>query len=530
MSSERHFSSKPYRPARKKKSYWKPVLFLVLLGGVWFGYIQYWPTIEGWFKPTIHEVHSQTQAMGHLQDMLASWNGSDAELAQMASSVDKQVEWMNSPEARDSFAWLLAVEMDRRGMLKESEPMLAALLGKKLAASSSMTAEDNTRLLGVSLNWAREFARRKHDAVAEKLYEVILKNTPEDQVSIRLACLEPLIHYAYDQARFERFSALCKQAVSPVMRSMLNKPEDVKSMVKILLLQDTLPDRTTGLPGGTGSAIARELLTKFRLTANPDMGRIILNELKMPLNTRRKYSQEELKAMADQLEAALICFRAAETEMDCTPETMLALARVRMQMGDLREASRLLSRAEGAAMTLGVDAPRILSGSSLSQDIASMRSQLEKYSKAEALVKRAYEDVNVAAAFLKARDYDQAVKYLEQAMKVARENTTFVQALQPVILNLQAEISAGREQWALSESQYGKLIAEWDALTPEDKEKLRNNLASIQLGELYNEIHRNWAGVCLKQKRTTEARRVLGKIGEVPAEEPERPASRRRRR
>ena len=234
--------------------------------------------------------------------------------------------------------------------------------------------------------------------------------------------------------------------------------------------------------------------------------------------------------MADQLEAALICFRAAETEMDCTPETMLALARVRMQMGDLREASRLLSRAEGAAMTLGVDAPRILSGSSLSQDIASMRSLLEKYSQAEALVKRAYEDVNVAAAFLKARDYDQAVKYLEQAMKVARENTTFVQALQPVILNLQAEISAGREQWALSESQYGKLIAEWDALTPEDKEKLRNNLASIQLGELYNEIHRNWAGVCLKQKRTTEARRVLGKIGEVPAEEPERPASRRRRR
>lgn len=89
--------------------------------------------------------------------------------------------------------------------------------------------------------------------------------------------------------------------------------------------------------------------------------------------------------------------------MDCTPETMLALARVRMQMGDLREASRLLSRAEGAAMTLGVDAPRILSGSSLSQDIASMRSQLEKYSKAEALVKRASEDVNVAAAFLKAR-------------------------------------------------------------------------------------------------------------------------------
>ena len=27
----------------------------------------------------------------------------------------------------------------------------------------------------------------------------------------------------------------------------------------------------------------------------------------MPLNTRRKYSQEELKTMADQLEAALIC-------------------------------------------------------------------------------------------------------------------------------------------------------------------------------------------------------------------------------
>ncbi|MFR4224009.1 MAG: hypothetical protein ACLT38_10595 [Akkermansia sp.] len=71
---------------------------------------------------------------------------------------------------------------------------------------------------------------------------------------------------------------------------MLNKPEDVKSMVKILLLQDTLPDRTTGLPGGTGNCPGASY--KFRLTANPDMGRIILNELKMPLNTRRKYSQE----------------------------------------------------------------------------------------------------------------------------------------------------------------------------------------------------------------------------------------------
>ena len=122
------------------------------------------------------------------------------------------------------------------------------------------------------------------------------------------------------------------------------------------------------------------------------------------------------------------------------------------------------------------------------------------------------------------------MKYLDQAMKVARENTTFVQALQPVILNLQAEISAGREQWPLSEAQYGKLVEEWDALSPEDKAKLQNNLASIQSGDLYNKIHRSWADVCLKQNRTTEARRVLAKIGEAPAEEPEKPASRRRRR
>lgn len=530
MSSERHFSNKPYRPSRKKKSYWKPVLFLVLLGGLWFGYVQYWPTIEGWFKPTIHEVHSQTQAMGHLQEMLDAWNGSDAELAQMATSVNKQVEWMNSGEARDSFAWLLAVEMDRRGMVKESEPMLVSLLEKKLAASAPMPLEDRNRLLEVSLNWAREFAGRKHDAMAERMYEVVLKHTPEDNVSVLLACLEPLAHYSYDQARFERFSALCKQASSPVMRSMLNKPEDVKSMVKILLLQDTLPDKATGQPGNTGSAIAKELLSKFRLTASPDMGRIILNELNMPLNARRKYSQSELKAMADRLEAALICFRAAETEMDCTPETMLALARVRMQMGNLTEAARLLSRAEGSAMTLGVDAPRILTGTSLSQQIADLRTQLDKYSQAEALVKRAYEDVNIAAAFLKAKDYEQAVSYSNRAMKVALESTSFVQALQPVIMTLQAEISAGKEQWAVAEAQYGKLAETWDALSDEDKATLENNLASIQSEDLYKKIHRDWAEVCRKQNRTTEARRVLTKIGEAPPEEPERPASRRRSR
>ena len=183
----------------------------------------------------------------------------------------------NSTEARDSFAWLLAVEMDRRGMVKESEPMIASLLEKKLSHSGALPEADRDRLLNVSLNWAREFAGRKHDAVAERLYEVILKNTPEDHVSVLLACLEPLAHYAYDQAKFERFSSLCKQASSPVMRSMLKKPEDVKSMVKILLLQDTLPEKATGQPGRTGSTIARELLAQFRLTASPDMGRIILN-------------------------------------------------------------------------------------------------------------------------------------------------------------------------------------------------------------------------------------------------------------
>lgn len=170
MSSERHFSNKPYRPSRKKKSYWKPVLFLVLLGGLWFGYIQYWPTIEGWFKPTIHEVHSQTQAWAICRACWPPGTVPTRSWRQMASSVDKQVEWMNSPEARDSFAWLLAVEMDRRGMLKESEPMLAALLEKKLADSASMPAEDRNRLLGVSLNWAREFAGRKHDATGRRSF------------------------------------------------------------------------------------------------------------------------------------------------------------------------------------------------------------------------------------------------------------------------------------------------------------------------------------------------------------------------
>ena len=138
--------------------------------------------------------------------------------------------------------------------------------------------------------------------------------------------------------------------------------------------------------------------------------------------------------------------------------------------------------------------------------------------------------MNIAAAFLRAKDYDQAVKYSDQAMKVALESTAFIQALQPVIMTLQAEISAGREQWAVAESQYGKLVETWDGLSDEDKATLQNNLASIQSEELYKKIHRDWAEVCRKQNRTTEARRVLTKIGEAPAEEPERPAARRRRR
>ncbi len=532
MSSERHFSNRPFRPTRKKTSYWKPVLCVAVLGGIWFGYAQYWPTIESWFKPKIHEVHSQTQAMERLQKMLSAWNGSDEELASIAAEAEKQVAWMNSPEARDSFAWMLALEMDRRGMQTESEPMLSTLIEKKLTNAANSPTEDKNRLLGVSLGWADEFARRKHEAAAEKLYEVVLNHTPEDNVSVRLACLEPLIKYSYDQAKFERFNALCQAATSPVIMSKLKEDDDVKCLVKILLLQDTLPEQTTGVPAGNGSNLAKDLLYRFRMTSTPDMGRIILKELNKPLQMRKKFSQTELKEMAEQLEAALICFRAAGAEMDCTPETMLALARLNMQMGKLKEAARLLSRAEGAAMTLGIDAPRILSGTSLSQEIENIRSQLDKYSQAEAVVKHAYEQVNLADAFLKAKDFDQADKYAERAMKVALENTTFVQALQPVILNIQARISAGREQWAVAEGQFGKLIETWDALSDEDKATLDKNLNSIQSAELYKQIHRDWAQACKKQNRTTEARRVLTKIGEAPAEEPEtkpRSSSRRRR-
>lgn len=75
--------------------------------------------------------------------------------------------------------------------------------------------------------------------------------------------------------------------------------------------------------------------------------------------------------------------------------------------------------------------PRAFSAVQPSQEIAELRSQLDKYAQAEALVKRAYEDVNIAAAFLRAKDYDQAVKYSDQAMKVALESTAFIQALQP---------------------------------------------------------------------------------------------------
>ncbi len=530
MSSERHFSNKPFRPAKKKPSYWKPILCVGVLGGIWFVYAQYWPTVESWFKPKIHEVHSQTLAMERLQKMLAAWNGTDAELAAIATEADKQVEWKNSAEARDSFTWMLAVEMDRRGMLTESEPMITALLDKKLGNVDKMPAEDKKRLLNVSLGWADEFAARKHDAAAEKLYDVVLKHAPEDAISVRLACLEPLIQYAYDQARFERFVALCQDATSPLIMSMLKEPDDVKCLVKILLLQDTLPEQTTGVPVGSGSTLAKGLLTRFRMNDSPDMGRNILKELNKPLQMRKKHTQLELKEMADQLEHALTCFRASKSEMDCTPETMLALARLNMQMGNLKKTARLLASAEGTAETLGIDTPRILSGSSMKQEIEEMRVQLEKYSQAESLVKRAYEDVNLADAFLKAKDYNQADKYAERALSVATTNTTFVQALQPVIQNIQIKIIAGREQWAEAEVRFAKLIETWDALSDEDKATLQNNLNSIQSGDLYKQIHRDWAEVCKKQKRTTEARRVLTRIGEAPPEQEQSSSSSRRRR
>ncbi len=529
MSSVRHYSGSSFRPTRKKKSYWKPILSLCFLGGCWYAYVECWDNIENWFKPQIVEVHSQVQAMNKLQSMFDAMNGSNEELLNMAKTMDKQVEWMNSAEGKTAFAWLLTMEMDRRGLNKEAEPVLISLLEKKLKRDDKESQTEKILSLKVALNWADVLAARDHDEQAEKLYTIVLNNAPEEEVSTRMACYAALTQYAYDKAQFERFASLAKEANSAVTRSLLQQPEDVQKLVKILLLQDTLPEQVTGVPTGTGSAISEELLKRFKLETSPDMGRIILKGINPILNSRKKFTPQETQELIERLDAATVCFRGSAEAMDCIPETMIAIARLQMQLGNLKDAAQILSRAEGIAMTLGVDAPRILSGMSINQDIAQMRAELERFRQAESLVKKAYEDINLAAAFLKAKDLNQAEKYSNQAMTVALENTSFVQVLQPLILNIQAEISAAREQWAVSEAQYGQLINKWDALSDQEKATLQNNLNTIQNAELYKKIHRAWAEVCKKQNRTTEARRVLTKIGEAPPEEPVKPSRRNRR-
>ncbi len=529
MSSVRHYSGSSFRPTRKKKSYWKPILSLCILGGCWYAYVECWDNIENWFKPQIVEVHSQVQAMNKLQGMFDAMNGSNEELLNMAKTMDKQVEWMNSAEGKTAFAWLLTMEMDRRGLNKEAEPVLISLLEKKLKRGDKESQSEKILSLKVALNWADVLAARNHDEQAEKLYTIVLNNAPEEEVSTRMSCYAALTQYAYDKAQFERFASLAKEANSAVTRSLLQQPEDVQKLVKILLLQDTLPEQVIGVPTGTGSAISEELLKRFKLETSPDMGRIILKGINPILNSRKKFTPQETQELIERLDAATVCFRGSAESMDCIPETMIAIARLKMQLGNLKEAAHILSRAEGIAMTLGVDAPRILSGMSINQDIVQMRAELERFRQAESLVKKAYEDINLAAAFLKAKDLNQAEKYSNQAMTVALENTSFVQVLQPLILNIQAEISAAREQWAVAEAQYGQLIDKWDSLSEQEKATLQNNLNTIQNAELYKKIHRAWAEVCKKQNRTTEARRVLTKIGEAPPEEPIKPSRRNRR-
>ncbi len=530
MSSDRQFAPRSfYSISRKRKSILRPIVAGVIVIGAGVAcYVEFWPAISKWFEPKVEIIHSQDEALKKLQSLLTTWDGDTQKLIEVSKDVKSHINWIESDQAQESVEWLIATELDRRGAHQASEPLIITVLGKKLVALPDLIDTDKQQLLNNGFIWAEEFQSRGHSQSAETLYRTLLNKLPENRQDLRLKSLIALATLSNNRAGFKDMIAYMEQINDPKLLDSLSSSKDVKSIVNLLIQQDTIKSKETNQLHTEGTALAKSLLEKHRMSNSAEMGKIILNGLKSPLSSKQQFKANELKEMATQLEAALICFRATNSDMEYTPETLLALAQIKRDLGQLKEAEKLLSQAEGSAMTLGVDAPRILEGSSISDQIKTQRARLENVSNVEALVKKAYIDARLADSFVKAKNWEEATKYYNQALDVAKNNTKFQQALLPILYGIEANMFTQQEKYPESEGRYSYIIDTWDKLSEEDKAILAQNLQVLKAPDLYQIIHRAWADTCLKQNRTTEAKRVLAKINEeLPKEEPKSNSSRR---
>lgn len=488
-------------------------LFLLLVAAGWVGYLYLMKPIVAWFEPKIQIVESQKEAMDKLHSILGIWNGSTEKLEQSASNRDQLFSWMNDGQARESLDWLLAQELGARGKCKEAHAMLVPLLDKQMEKATTLPPQDREQVMRRCYDLVHLMLDRGDSLHAEKVLDHMIVQGDGGDVDMYVEIVKLSSDMKAKAGKFQEAAALVEKIKTDRVWNRIHKDETVKQAVRLLLLSDEAQSIGSSEPVARGRELAKSLLNRARMTSCPEMGIVLLSEMD-DLYSRKELTVEEVNDLSANLEKALICFRASEADMGYVPEIMVGMARMELLKSHTDESGKWLDRAEGAAMTLGVDKPRILSGQSIKEDVTSLRADIAQVVEGRKMLASIEDKLSDADTYIKNKAWGLADSSLDEVRDMIQQHTVFARGYMPVCLYKRAKMYVGQSKWEDASAVYEKLIADWNAMSDEEKQILDSNLKTLSMGGLYETVHKELSAVCLKLDRITRSRQLMQVIGE----------------
>lgn len=514
------------RPLRRKKSRWKGkvVLVLILAAAGWYGVPYLWNLGKKYTTPKTVTQVSQTEAMDKLKEVLLAWELTAEELKTYAQQPEQKFAWMENERARDSAKWLLAQELDSRGLWQQSQPMIIDLLKKRLQSSAKLTPEENKAVFASVVEWGDKFMARGDSSAAEQLSTMALQQKPESAMYFNL--LIKTIDLRNKKGDVQGALELLARLHSNEILSLLKTPESTRQAASYLLMQDDMVSRSTGNASTEGEKLAFTILEKANLSSSPEMGRILLARIKDRMADISSLTLDQNKALQKELEDILVCFRASGEDMVYAPEVMLAVAKLQNQTDNVPHTVLWLDRAEGSAMTLGVDTPRVLKGNSLKQDIAEIRNACREKLQQQTALQSLAGNIKTIAALLEAKDWKKARETAQASLQQAK-NSKFADGYIPVFAFQLATAYAGESNWSSATATYESVLTEWAQLSAEEEDIMPLRLAQMGYTDYYKILHRDLANAYLKQDMVTKATETMKAIGEeLPKQEARRSGGR----
>ncbi len=520
MSSYRKLDRR-FRPGKKRSNFrWiaKLCLWFCLAAIIWWGISYCYNTVLEWRKPRYITVESQKEAMDKLERLLAPCMAADAELIAAAQEWEKRTEWMKSEEARVSVAWIFVEELAQRQLWPQHDQLWTALVLRDLEKSGEMTEAEREKARQRLFVCADAMKDRKTYKQALMLYQKVLDLCSNKEELLSIRAIESIVEIKMAENASEDVLNAIDLLRKKVDLPALKDQGAIRAVARMFLLQDRLSQNTPTYALQQGRKLAEALLKKTSMTSCPEWGMLLLFQVRDQLKTEKPQNVDQLRQM---LEQALVCFRGADAEeLSYIPEIMLALAQLHLDRDQVELSTMWTDRAEGVAMALGVDRPKVLGNTGLREDIGTLRTKYQNLRKEQeqmVLIDRAIE---VGAKRLKASQWEAALAEAREALVLAGKRGSFKDGYIPVAMMQVASAFEGQKKWEEASSVYNDILKQWDKLEQKERSETQTMLDRRGYSDFEKLVVSRLAYVYRKRDMITRAKELLKqRLGEGSSQE-----------